>query len=186
VLEPVWLGAIIGVGPLFGVELELDVVRVGLEKELELEVDALGAGGLEDETVRTARTAVPEPDERCATGWDRRVERCTTFALAVAAWLAGFRTCDRALLACEPLVDGLLATAAESAPCATGAGAPRGSPCTIATAAPTPNAPPSAPIIAHESERRRRPNEGASHWRARRKPSSAAQKATPPYLLAAT
>ena len=166
-------GAISGVGPALAVELDVGVVRALLD-EVVLDAGELGGGGLA-ETVRTARTGVVEADGFSTTGWDAFAGVCTR-AFAVVACLAGFRA-----RRVEFWVDGLLAVVTEPACSATALGAARGKPCTIATAAPTASAPPRAPIIAHDSESRRRGSDGASQRRAARgKPSSAAQNATPP------
>jgi hypothetical protein len=179
--EPVWRGAMSGVGPL----VEFDVVVVPPEPELEVVLEAgwLAGGGLELETVCAARTAPDEEDEGWLTAWwEGRVVACTTFAFAVDACFAGLRARGRELLAAE-----LLAAATEPVCFPLAVGAPCGKPWTTATAAPTASAPPSAPIIAHDTESRRRGSDGVSHRRAARgKPSSAAQNATPPYRLAAT
>jgi hypothetical protein len=166
-------GAISGVGPALAVELDVVVVRGRLE-EVVLEAGGLGAGGLA-ETVRTARIGVVEADGFSAAGGDAFAGVCTR-VLAVAACFAGFRA-RRA----EFWADGLLAVATEPVCSATAVCAPRGKPCTITTEAPTASAPPTAPIIAHDRERRRRGSDAASQRRAARdKPSSAAQNATPP------
>jgi hypothetical protein len=81
--DPVCMGAMIGVGPLLG--LELEVVRAALDDDVELELGVLGAGAFADETVRVASTALPEPEERAAIGCDRCVDEGTAFAFAVAA-----------------------------------------------------------------------------------------------------
>ena len=166
-------GAISGVGPALAVELDVGVVRALLE-EVVLDAGGLGGGGLA-ETVRTARTGVVEADGFSATGWDAFAGVCTR-TFAVVAGFAGFRA-----RRVEFWADGLLAVVTEPACSATAVGAPRGKPCAITTAAPTASAPPTAPIIAHDSESRRRGSDAASQRRAaRRKPSSAAQNATPP------
>jgi hypothetical protein len=169
-------GAISGVGPPLPVELD-DVVVVVPAR---VDEDVLGAVELAvglDETVRTARIGVDEVDDDgfWTAAWDVFV-RLFTRAFAVVARLGDVRARRMELLAV-----GLLAVATEPACSATAFGAARGKPCTIATAAPTASAPPRAPIIAHDSESRRRGSDGASQRReARGKPSSAAQNATPP------
>ena len=168
-------GAISGVGSPLPVELDVVVVVPARVDE-----DVLGAVELAvglDETVRTARIGVVEADDdRFSTAaWDVFV-RLFTRAFAVVARLGDVRARRVELLAV-----GLLAVVTEPACSATAFGAARGKPCTIATAAPTASAPPRAPIIAHDSESRRRGSDGASQRReARGKPSSAAQNATPP------
>jgi hypothetical protein len=169
-------GAINGVGPPVAVELDVVVPRVELD-EVVLEGWGLGGGGGLAETVRTARFCVEEVDDDgfWTAAWDVFV-RLFTRAFAVVARLGDVRARRVELLAV-----GLLAVATEPACSATAFGAARGKPCTIATAAPTASAPPRAPIIAHDSESRRRGSDGASQRReARGKPSSAAQNATPP------
>jgi hypothetical protein len=148
-----------------------------------LDTGVLGGGELGLETVRAARTAPDEEDEGWLTAWwDGRVFARTAFAFGVVACFAGLREGVRELLA-----DELLAAATEPVCFPLAVGAPCGKPWTTATAAPTASAPPSAPIIAHDTESRRRGSDGVSHRRAARgKPSSAAQNATPPYRLAAT
>ena len=167
-------GAISGVGSPLPVELDVVVVVVPAR----VDEDVLGAVELAvglDETVRTARIGVVEADGFSTAAWDVFV-RLFTRAFAVVARLAGVRARRVELLAV-----GLLAVVTEPACSATALGAARGKPCTIATAAPTASAPPRAPIIAHDSESRRRGSDGASQRReARGKPSSAAQNATPP------
>ena len=168
-------GAISGVGPPPVVELDVVVVPARVD-EVVLGAGALGGGGLA-ETVRTARIGVVEADDDgfSTAAWDVFVRVCTR-AFAVVARLAGVRARRVDFLAV-----GLLAVATEPACSATAFGAARGKPCTIATAAPTASAPPRAPIIAHDSESRRRGSDGASQRRAARgKSSSAAQNATPP------
>ena len=163
-------GAISGVGSPPVVELDVVVVPALLE-----EVVLEGGGGGLAETVRTARIGVVEADGFSTAAWDVFVGLCTR-AFAVVARLAGVRARRVELLAV-----GLLAVVTEPACSAAAFGAARGKPCTIATAAPTASAPPRAPIIAHDSESRRRGSDGASQRRAARgKPSSAAQNATPP------
>jgi hypothetical protein len=170
-----------GVGPL----VEFDVVVVPPEPEPEVVLDAgvLAGCELELETVRAARTAPDEEDEGWLTAWwAGRVFARTAFAFGVVVCFAGLRAGGRELLA-----DELLAAATEPVCFPLAVGALCGRPCTTATAAPTASAPPSAPIIAHDRESRRRGSDGVSQRRtARRKPSSAAQNATPPYRLAAT
>ena len=169
-------GAISGVGPPLPVELD-DVVVVVPAR---VDEDVLGAVELAvglDETVRTARIGVVEADDDgfSTAAWDVFV-RLFTRAFAVVARLGDVRARRVELLAGE-----LFAVVTEPACSATALGAARGKPCTIATAAPTASAPPRAPIIAHDSESRRRGSDGASQRReARGKPSSAAQNATPP------
>ena len=180
--DPVWRGATSGVGPL----VEFDVVGVPPELDVVLEAGWLGGGALELETVRTARTAPDEEDEadeRVVTGWcDGRVVARPALAFAVEACFAGLWARGR-----EVLPDEFLAAATEPVCFPLAVGEPCGRPWTTPTTAPTANAPPRAPIIAHERESRRRGSDGASHRRAARdKPSSAAQNATPPYRLAAT
>ena len=168
-------GAISGVGPPPVVELDVVVVPARVD-EVVLGAGALGGGGLA-ETVRTARIGVVEADDDgfSTAAWDVFVRVCTR-AFAVVARLAGVRARRVDFLAV-----GLLAVATEPACSATAFGAARGKPCTIATAAPTASAPPRAPIIAQDSESRRRGSDGASQRRAARgKSSSAAQNATPP------
>ncbi len=168
-------GAISGVGPPLPVELDVVVVPARVD-EVVLEAAGLGGGGLA-ETVRTARIGVVETDDDgfSTAAWDVFV-RVGTRAFAVVVRLAGVRA-----RRVEFLAVGLLAVATEPACSATAFGAARGKPCTIATAAPTASAPPRAPIIAHDSESRRRGSDGASQRRAARgKPSSDAQNATPP------
>jgi hypothetical protein len=174
VLDPA-RGAISGVGPPLPVELDVVVVPARVD-EVVLGAGGLGGGG-PAETVRTARIGVVEADDDgfSTAAWDVLVRLCTR-AFAVVERLGDVRACG-----VEFLVVGLLAVATEAACSATAFGAARGKPCTIATAAPTANAPPRAPIIAHDSESRRRGSDGASQRRAARgKPSSAAQNATPP------
>jgi hypothetical protein len=174
VLDPA-RGAISGVGPPLPVELDVVVVPAWVD-EVVLGAGGLGGGGLA-ETVRTARIGVVEADDDgfSTAAWDVLVRLCTR-AFAVVERLGDVRACG-----VEFLVVGLLAVATEPACSATAFGAARGKPCTIATAAPTANAPPRAPIIAHDSESRRRGSDGASQRRAARgKPSSVAQNATPP------
>jgi hypothetical protein len=163
-------GAISGVGSPPVVELDVVVVPALLE-----EVVLEGGGGGLAETVRTARIGVVEADGFSTAARDVFVGLCTR-VFAVAARLADVRARGVELLAGE-----LFAVVTEPACSATAFGAARGKPCTIATAAPTASAPPRAPIIAHDSESRRRGSDGASQRRAARgKPSSAAQNATPP------
>jgi hypothetical protein len=168
-------GAISGVGPLLPVELDVVVVVPAPVDE-----DVLGAVELAvglDETVRTARIGVVEADDDgfSTAAWDVLV-RLFTRAFAVVARLGDVRARRVELLAGE-----LFAVVTEPGCSAAAFGAARGKPCTIATAAPTASAPPRAPIIAHDNERRRRGSDGASQRReARGKPSSAAQNATPP------
>ena len=69
-MDPV-RGAISGVGPLLAVELEVVEVRTGLDEGV-LETEGAGAGGL-GETVRVARIAVVEVDERLTAALDGRV-----------------------------------------------------------------------------------------------------------------
>ncbi len=167
-------GAISGVGPPLPVELDVVVVPARVD---EVVLEAAGLGGGLAETVRTARIGVVEADDDgfSTAAWDVFVGLCTR-AFAVVVRLAGVRA--RRL---DFLAVGLLAVATEPACSATAFGAARGKPCTIATAAPTASAPPRAPIIAHDSESRRRGSDGASQRRAARgKPSSDAQNATPP------
>jgi hypothetical protein len=179
--DPVWRGAMSGVGPV--VEFDVVVVPPEPEPEVVLDADALEGGGLELETVRAARTAPDEEDEGWVTAWwDGRVFARTAFAFAVEACFAGVCAAGRELLA-----DELLVAATEPVCFPLAVGAPCGRPWTTATAAPTASAPPRAPIIAHDSDSRRRGSDGVSQRRAARgKPSSAAQNATPPYRLAAT
>ena len=183
--DPVWRGAMSGVGPL--VEFEVGVVRPELEPEVVLEADGLGPDVVVLETVRAARTAPDEEDEGWVTAWwDGCVVARTAFAFALAfavdACFADLCARGREFLADEPFAE---ATEPVCSPLAVGA--PCGRPWTTATAAPTASAPPSAPIIAHDRESRRRGSDGVSQRRAARgKPSSAAQNATPPYRLAAT
>jgi hypothetical protein len=175
VLDPA-RGAINGVGPALAVELDVVVPRVELD-EVALEGWGLGGGGGLAETVRTARFCVDEVDDDgfWTAGWDVFAGLFTR-VFAVVARLADVRARRVELLAGE-----LFAVVTEPACSATAFGAARGKPCTIATAAPTASAPPSAPIIAHDRESRRRGSDGASQRRAARgKPSSAAQNATPP------
>ncbi len=168
-------GAISGVGPPLPVELDVVVVPARVD-EVVLEAAGLGGGGLA-ETVRTARIGVVEADDDgfSTAAWDVFVGLCTrAFAVVVRLAGVGARRLDF-------LAVGLLAVATEPECSATAFGAARGKPCTIATAAPTASAPPRAPIIAHDSESRRRGSDGASQRRAARgKPSSDAQNATPP------
>jgi hypothetical protein len=173
VLDPA-RGAISGVGPLLPVELDVVVVPARVD---EVVLGAVELAGELDETVRTARIGVVEADDDgfSTAAWDVFV-RLFARAFAVVARLGDVRARRVELLAV-----GLLGVATEPACSATAFGASRGKPCTIATAAPTDNAPPRAPIIAHDSESRRRGSDGASQRRAARgKPSSAAQNATPP------
>ena len=168
-------GAISGVGPPLPVELDVVVVPARVD-EVVLGAGGLGGGGLA-ETVRTARIGVVEADDDgfSTAAWDVLVRLCTR-AFALVERLGDVRACGVEFLVVE-----LLAVATEPACSAAAFGAARGKPCTIATAAPTAKAPPRAPIIAHESESRRRGSDGASQRReARGKPSSAAQNATPP------
>jgi hypothetical protein len=176
--DPVWRGAMSGVGPL--VEFDAGVVRPEPEAEVVLEAGGLEGGGLELETVRAARTAPDEEDERWVTGcWDGRVVAPTAFAFAVDACFAGL--CARGREGREVLADEPFLAATEPGCSALAVGAPCGKPCTTTTAAATASAPPSAPIIAHDRESRRRGSDGASQRRATRaKPSSVAQNATPP------
>jgi len=174
VLDPA-RGAISGVGPPLAFELDVVVVPARVD-DVVFVGEGLGAGGLA-ETVRTARIGVVEADDDgfSTAAWDVFVGLCTR-AFAVVVRLAGVRA-----RRVEFLAVGLLAVATEPACSATAFGAARGKPCTIAIAAPTASAPPRAPIIAHDSESRRRGSDGASQRRAARgKPSSAAQNATPP------
>jgi len=169
-------GAISGVGPPLPVELDVVVVPARVD-EVVLEDWGLGGGGGLAETVRTARFWVDEADDDgfSTAAWDVFV-RLFTRAFAVVAPLGDVRARRVELLAV-----GLLGVATEPACSATAFGVARGKPCTMATAAPTASAPPRAPIIAHDSESRRRGSDGASQRReARGKPSSAAQNATPP------
>jgi hypothetical protein len=173
VLDPA-RGAISGVGPLLPVELDVVVVPARVD---EVVLGVVELAGRLDETVRTARIGVVEADDDgfSTAAWDVFV-RLFTRAFAVVARLGDVRARRVVLLAV-----GLLAVATEPACSAAAFGAARGKPCTIATAAPTASAPPRAPIIAHDSESRRRGSDGASQRReARGKPSSAAQNATPP------
>jgi hypothetical protein len=173
VLDPA-RGAISGVGPPLPVELDVEVVPARVD---EVVLGAVELAGELDETVRTARIGVDEVDDDgfWTAAWDVFV-RLFTRAFAVVARLGD--VCARRVVL---LAVGLLAVATEPACSATALGAARGKPCTIATAAPTASAPPRAPIIAHDSESRRRGSDGASQRReARGKPSSAAQNATPP------
>jgi hypothetical protein len=173
VLDPA-RGAISGVGPLLPVELDVVVVPARVD---EVVLGVVELAGRLDETVRTARIGVVEADDDgfSTAAWDVFV-RLFTRAFAVVARLGDVRA-----RRVELLVVGLLAVATERACSATAFGVARGKPCTIATAAPTASAPPRAPIIAHDSESRRRGSDGASQRReARGKPSSAAQNATPP------
>jgi hypothetical protein len=167
-------GAISGVGPPLPVELDVVVVPARVD---EVVLGAVELAGELDETVRTARigVVVADDDGFWTAAWDVFV-RLFTRAFAVVARLGDVRARRLELLAV-----GLLAVATEPECSATALGAARGKPCTIATAAPTASAPPRAPIIAHDSESRRRGSDGASQRReARGKPSSAAQNATPP------
>ena len=167
-------GAISGVGPLLPVELDVVVVPARVD---EVVLGAVELAGELDETVRTARIGVVEADDDgfSTAAWDV-FARLFTRAFAAVARLGDVRARRVELLAV-----GLLAVATEPECSATAFGVARGKPCTIATAAPTANAPPRAPIIAHDSESRRRGSDGASQRReARGKPSSAAQNATPP------
>jgi hypothetical protein len=168
-------GAISGVGPPLPVELDVVVVPARVD-EVVLGAGGLGGGGLA-ETVRTARIGVVETDDDgfSTAAWDVFVGLCTR-AFAVVARLAGVRARWVDFLAGE-----LFAVVTDPACSATAFGVARGKPWTIATAAPTASAPPRAPIIAHDSESRRRGSDGVSQRRAARgKPSSAAQNATPP------
>jgi hypothetical protein len=168
-------GAINGVGPPLPVELDVVVVPARVD-EVVLEAEALGACGLDD-TVRTARIGVVEADDDgfSTAAWEVFV-RLFTRAFAVVARLGDVRARRVELLPGE-----LFAVVTEPACSAAAFGAARGKPCTIVTVAPTASAPPRAPIIAHDSESRRRGSDGASQRRAARgKPSSAAQNATPP------
>jgi hypothetical protein len=168
-------GAISGVGPPLPVELDVVVVPARVD-EVVLGAGGLGGGGLA-ETVRTARIGVVETDDDpfSTAAWDVVVGLCTR-AFAVVARLAGVRARWVDFLAGE-----LFAVVTDPACSATAFGVARGKPWTIATAAPTASAPPRAPIIAHDSESRRRGSDGVSQRRAARgKPSSAAQNATPP------
>ena len=167
-------GAISGVGPPLPVELDVVVVPARVD---EVVLEAVELAGELDETVRTARIGVVEADDDgfSTAAWDV-FARLFTRAFAAVARLGDVRARRVELLAV-----GLLAVATEPECSATAFGVARGKPCTIATAAPTANAPPRAPIIAHDSESRRRGSDGASQRReARGKPSSAAQNATPP------
>jgi hypothetical protein len=167
--DPLWRGAISGVGP--PLELGVVFVRRELEPEAVLEVGWLGGGELAEEIVCAARIAPDEDDERWVTGWDRRVVARGALAFAFDACFADLRTRERELLADERF------PAATVPVCpATCVGVPPGKPCTTTTVAATPSAPASAPTIAHVSDSRRRGSEGASHRRAARvNPSSAAQ-----------
>jgi len=172
VVDPV-RGAISGVGPASAFELDVVVDPARLDEAV-LEAGWLGAGGLA-ETVRTARIGVVEADVFSAAGWDVFVGVCAR-AFAVAARFGGVRA-----RRVEFWAGGLFAVVTGPACSATAVGASRGKPCTTATAEPTASAPPRAPIIAHDSESRRRGSDAASQRRAARgKPSSAAQNATPP------
>jgi len=179
--DPVWRGAMSGVGPL----VEFDVVVVPPEPELEVvfETGVLGGDVLELETVRAARTPPDEEDEGWVTGWwDGRVVARPPLAFAVEACFAGLCARGREVLSGE-----FLAAATEPVCFPLAVGEPCGRPRRTATTAPTASAPPRAPIIAHDRESLRRGSDGASQRRAARdKPSSAAQNATPPYRLAAT
>jgi hypothetical protein len=162
-----------GVGPPLAVEVDVVVVRARLD-EVVLEAGRLGGGGLA-ETVRTARIGAVEADGFSTTGWDVFAGVCTR-AFAVATCFGGFR--GRRV---EFWAAALWPVATEPVWSATAFGAPRGKPCTTRTAAPTASAPPMAPVIPHDSERRSRGSDGGSQRRvARAKPSSAAQNATPP------
>jgi hypothetical protein len=167
-------GAISGVGPPLPVELDVVVVPARVDEVVLGAVElAVGLG----ETVRTARIGVVEADDEgfSTAAWDIFV-RLFTRAFAVVARLGDVRARRLDLLAGE-----LFAVVTEPGCSAAAFGAARGKPCTIATAAPTASAPPRAPIIAHDSESRRRGSDGASQRReARGKASSAAQNATPP------
>ena len=166
-------GAISGVGPPLAFEVDVVVDPARLDEAV-LEASWLDGGGLA-ETVRTARIGVVGADGFSAAGWDVFAGVCAR-AFAVVACFAG--VCARRV---EFWAGGLLAVANEPECSATAFGAPRGKPCTIATAEPTASAPARAPIIAHDRENRRRGSDGASQRRtARGKPSSAAQNATPP------
>ena len=61
--DPVWRGAMSGVGPL--VEFDAGVVPPEPEPEVVLDAGVLAGGGLDLETVRAARTA---PDGRTSAG----------------------------------------------------------------------------------------------------------------------
>ena len=183
--DPVWRGAMSGVGPL----VEFDVVGVPPEPDVVLEAGWLGAGVLELETVRAARTAPDEEDEEyggdergVTAWWDGRVVARPALAFAVEACFAGLWARGREVLSGE-----FLAAPTEPVCLPLAAGEPCGRPWTTPTTAPTASAPPRAPIIAQDRERRRRGSDGVSQRRAARgKSSSAAQNATPPYRLAAT
>jgi hypothetical protein len=164
-------GAISGVGPPPAFELDVVVVPARLDEAV-LEADGLGAGEL-TETVRTARIGVVGADGFSAAG-DVFAGVCARAFTAVACFEVRLRRV-------EFWAGGLLAVANEPECSATAFGAPRGKPCTIATAEPTASAPARAPIIAHDRESRRRGSDAASQRRAARdKPSSAAQNPTPP------
>jgi hypothetical protein len=87
--DPVWRGAMSGVGPL--VEFDAALVRPEPEPEVVLEVGWLGEDALGLETVRAARTAPDEEDERWVTGRDGCVVARTAFAFgfAIDACFAG-------------------------------------------------------------------------------------------------
>jgi hypothetical protein len=174
VLDPA-RGAMSGVGPPLVLELDVVVVPFCLG-DVVLEDLGVAAGGELAETVCTASIDVLEADAEgfFTAGRDvLAVVRRTFDVVACFAVVCGRR------VEFSPGV--LLDAAPEPACSATAFGAVRGKPCTIATAAPTANAPARAPSIAHERETRRRGSDGASQRRvARDKPSSAAQNATPP------
>jgi hypothetical protein len=121
VLDPA-RGAISGVGPPPVVELVVVVVRAGVY-EVVLEAGGLEAGGLGGETVRTARIAEDEVDERLAAALAGRVGVWTTRAFAFVACFADLRA-RRA----EFWADGLLAEGTAPASFATAVGASRGKP----------------------------------------------------------
>jgi hypothetical protein len=167
-------GAMSGVGPP-PAELDVGVAAVWLD-DVVLEAGRLGGGGLA-ETVRTARIGVDaaDADGFSTTGWVLFVGVCARAFAVVACFalvrgrLVGFWS-------------GVLFAVDTEPPCsATVFGVAPGKPCTTATAAPTASAPPRAPIVAHDSDSFKRAIDGFSHRRVPRvRPSSAAQKATPP------
>jgi hypothetical protein len=168
-------GAMSGVGPPLVAELDVVVAPVWLD-DVVLEAGWLGGGGLA-ETVRTARIGVvaADADGFATAGWDVFAGTCArTFAVGACFAVVRGRLVD--------FWPGVLFVVGTEPPCsATVFGAAPGKPCTTATAAPTANAPPRAPIVAHDSDSFRRAIDGFSHRRVPRvRPSSAAQKATPP------
>lgn len=141
----------------------------------------VGGGVVDRATVRTARTAAVGVDDRTGVELARRVVVCTTLVFAGVA-LATFRVCVG-----EFFLADVFAPVGAVARRASGVVDPCGSPCKVTNAAPTATAPATAPTVAQDSDSLRRAIEGFSQRRVPRdSPSSAAQKATPPYRLVAT